>query len=294
VIAMTISRVTHKSMSNVALRGLQGSLARTQSLQNQLSSGRRVNTPGDDPSAAGASMKLRSQRSQDDQYLRNIQDASGRLNVTDDALVQISDRVRRARDLLVQAGNGAVDTAGMAAIGAELSSIQGEVKDLYNTRWLDRPVFAGTAAGNQAIDATGSYVGNDAPIEVRISRDATLRVDTPGTAAGAGTLPDLLGQAAADVPGNPAAVSGDLSALDTELGKVLKTLGDVGARSARLETTKNSVDAERLDFTARISENEDVDLPSTIMNLQSQQVAYQTALSAAAKILQTSLVEYLR
>jgi flagellar hook-associated protein 3 FlgL len=291
---MTISRVTHKSMSNVALRGLQGSLSRAQQLQNELSSGKRVGTPSDDPAAASASMKLRSQRRQDEQYLRNIDDASGRLNVTDDALSQISDRIRRARDLLVQAGDGAVDASGMAAIGAELSSISGEVKDLYNTRWLDRPVFGGTVPGSVAIDSTGTYIGNDAPIQARISRDSTLRVDTSGTAAGANTLPDLLGQAAADVTGNPTAVAGDLTALDAELGKVLQTLGDVGARSARLETTRTNLTAEQLDFTSRISQNEDVDLPATIMNLQSQQVAYQTALSAAAKVLQTSLADYLK
>jgi flagellar hook-associated protein 3 FlgL len=74
----------------------------------------------------------------------------------------------------------------------------------------------------------------------------------------------------------------------------MQTLGDVGARAARVDSTKTNVDAHRLDLTARISENEDVDLPATIMNLQAQQVAYQSALGASAKILQTSLVDFLR
>jgi flagellar hook-associated protein 3 FlgL len=291
---MTISRVSHRSMSDVALRGLQGALTRTQRLQNELSSGRRVSTPGDDPSAAGTSMKLRSQRRADEQYLRNIEDASGRLNVTDDALTQISDRIRRARDLVVSAGNGTINPQGLAAIGSELAAIKGEVTDLYNTRWLDRPVFGGTTPGTVAIDATGTYVGDDVPIQARITRDAAVRVDTSGTSAGANTLPALLAQAAGDVSTNPAGVAADLSALDAELSKVLQTLGDVGARSARLETAKTNIDSERLSFAARISENEDVDLPVTIMNLQSQQVAYQTALGAAAKVLQTSLVDFLR
>ena len=291
---MTISRVTHRSMSDVALRGLQGALTRTQRLQNELSSGKRVNTPGDDPSAAGTSMKLRSQRRANEQYLRNIEDASGRLNVTDDALTQVSDRIRRARDLVASAGNGTINPQGLAAIGAEITAIRGEVVDLYNTRWLDRPVFGGTVNGSVAIDPTGTYVGDDVPIQARISRDAVIRVDTSGAAAGANTLPDLLTQAAADVTSNPSGLGADLTALDTELGKVLQTLGDVGARAARIDNAKTNIDAERLTFTARISENEDVDLPATIMQLQSQQVAYQTALGAAAKVLQVSLVDFLR
>ena len=294
MIDVTISRVTNRSLSDVALRGLQGSLARTQRLQQQLSSGRRVSTPGDDPSAAGTSMKLRSQRRADDQYLRNIADASGRLNVTDDALQQISDRIRRTRDLMVQAVNGAINPQGLASIGVELSAIRGEVVDLYNTRWLDRPVFGGTTPGAVAIDSSGSYVGDEAPIQARITRDAALRVDTSGTGAGADTLPALIAQAALDVSSNPAGVAADLTALDAELGKVLQSLGDVGARAARVESARTSIDAERLNFTARISENEDVDLPLTIMNLQAQQVGYQTALGAAARVLQTSLMDFLR
>jgi flagellar hook-associated protein 3 FlgL len=75
---------------------------------------------------------------------------------------------------------------------------------------------------------------------------------------------------------------------------VLSALGDVGARSARLETTKANLDTETLDFTARISENEDVDLPKSIMELSAQQAGYEAALGAAAKILQVSLMDFLR
>jgi len=291
---VSISRVTYRATSDTALRGLQQALTRSQQLQQQLSSGKRVSRPADDPSAVGSAMQLRSDRRADDQYLRNIQDASGRLGVTDTALTEISDRVRRVRDLLVQAGNGGINPEGLAAISSEITSIRGDVVDLYNTRWLDRPVFGGTAPGFMAVDSSGTYVGNDAVIMARISRDATLRIDTSGTAAGAGTLPALLDQIANDVTTNTGAVGSDLTALDGELSKVLQTLGDVGARAARLDTTKNDVQSEQMDFTSRISENEDVDLPATIMNLQASQVAYQSALGAAAKVLQVSLIDFLR
>ena len=289
------TRVTYRSISDAALRGLQANLANTQQLQEQLSSGRRVSQPSDDPSATGASMQLRSQRRADEQYLRNIEDATGRLNVTDGALTQISDRIQRAQALLTQSRDGALDSNGQAAIAAELTSIRDEVIGQYNTRWLDRPIFGGTVQGSNAIDPnTGTYLGNDAPILARITRDSTLRVDTQGISAGADTLPGVLAQAATDVASNPSAVASDLDALGTELSKVLTSLGDVGARAARLDTTKTNVDSERLDFTSRISENEDVDLPQTIMNFQSQQVAYQSALGAASKVLQTSLMDFLK
>jgi flagellar hook-associated protein 3 FlgL len=292
---MTWSRVTQRGTSDSALRGLQASLARTQKLQTELSSGKRVANPGDDPAAAASSMALRSQRRADEQYLRNADDASGRLNMADNALTQLSDRVRRVRELLIQSGDGALGNNDRVAISAEINAIKGEVKDLYNTKWLNRPVFGGTTTSDVAVDPdTGAYVGNDAAITTRISREATVRTDVKGTDVAADSLPALLDRIAANVTGNPSALSADLGALDGTRDKILQSLGDVGARAARVDATKNTVDSERLDFTSRISENEEIDLPLTIMNLESQKVAYQAALGAASKILQSSLVDFLR
>jgi flagellar hook-associated protein 3 FlgL len=292
---MSISRVTQRGVSDSALRGLQASLARTQKLQNELSSGRRVNSPGDDPSAAASAMALRSQRRADEQYLRNADDASGRLNMADNALTQMSDRVRKVRELLIGSGDGGLGDSDKQAIAAEVKALKSEISGLYNTKWQDRPVFGGTSNSEVALDPdTGAYVGNDAQILTRISRQATIRTDVKGTDAGADSLPALLDRIAANITGNPSALSVDLGALDGARDKILQTLGDVGARAARVESTKSTVDSERLDFTSRISENEEIDLPLTIMNLESQKVAYQAALGAASKIMQSSLVDFLR
>jgi flagellar hook-associated protein 3 FlgL len=290
-----IARVTQRSMSDVALRGLQEALSRTQRLQEELSSGRRVSRPGDDPAAAVAAMKLRSHRQADEQYLRNAHDASGRLAAADKALTTTSERLTRARELIVQSQNGAISDSGRQALGSEIAAIRDDVIDLLNTRWLDRPVFGGTIPGTDAVDkSTGAYIGDDAEILSRISRDATIRVDVRGTDIGADVLPGLLASAAEHVAAGSGDVPADLTALDDAITTVLRALGDVGARASRIETTKTKVDSERLDLTARISENEDVDLPETIMNLESQKVAYQAALGAAAKVLQVSLSDYLR
>jgi flagellar hook-associated protein 3 FlgL len=281
-------------MSDAALRGLQGAMGRAQKLQEELSSGRRVNRPGDDPAAAAASMKLRSQKRADEQYLRNIEDSSGRLEVTDDSLVQISSLVRRARELVVSVRNGTLGEPSRAAIAQEIDAIRQDVVDQFNTRWLDRPVFGGTTPGDVAIDESGAYVGDDVPVESRINRDAVIRMDVAGSAVGADSLPGVLAQAVEDVTGPPEALDAVLDGLDEGLQKVLRGLGDVGARAARLETVKQSITGEKLDFAARISENEEIDLPETIVRLESQKVAYEAALGAMSKVVQVSLMDFLR
>jgi len=291
---MTVARITQRSITDTALRGLQGNLSRLQELQNQLSSGRRIGGPSDDPSGAASAMTFRSQRAQSEQHLRNIDHATGRLTATDDALTNMSDRLRAVREMMIQSRSGAMNADARSTLGSQITSVRSEVVDLYNSRYLDRPVFGGTTPGVNAVDpATGAYLGNDAPIETRISRDALVRTDVKGTDVAADVLPDLLNRIAANVAAG-ALTPADFDELDAAMSKVLQSLGDVGARAARVETTKAAVDASRLDLTSRISLNEDVDLPETIMNMQAQQVAYQAALGAAAKIQQTSLVDFLR
>ena len=293
---MTGMRVTTRSSTTATMRGLDASLSRVQRMQNQLSSGRQVERPSDDPAATVSSMKLRSQKRADEQYLRNIDDARGRLSLADDAMTTLSGQIRRAQELLTNSRDAALSGDSRAAISAELVEIRKAMIDTYNARWIDRPVFGGTVPGQYAVDPeTGDYQGNDAPIVARVSRDVTMRTDVEGTDAAADVLPGIIARAAQDVEDNDMSkVADDQVELAAALSTVLRALGDVGARAAQLETTEQSVDSERLDFISRISSNEDVDLPYAIMNLQTAQVAYQASLGAAAKVMQTSLLDFLR
>lgn len=289
------TRITYGMTAATSLRGLQAGLGRVQELQEQLSSGRRLQRPSDDPVAAAASMRLRSAKVADEQYQRNSDQAMGRLTVTDSALTALSDRVRAVRELMVASHNGALNADGRTALAGQVSALRAEVVSLYNTTYLDRPVFGGTVPGRLAVDpATGGYLGNDAPVEVRVSADATMRTDVPGTGAAADVLPAVLDAVALSVASSTGATTADFAALDGAFSQIQRALGDVGARTQRLENTRSSVETHRLDLVSRISENEDVDLPETIMNLQSQQVGYQAALGATAKVLQISLLDFLR
>ena len=286
-------RVTQRSQSQATMRGLEVSLNRAQKLQEQLSSGKLVGRPSDDPSAAVSSMKLRSMKATDEQFLRNIGDAQGRMAVTDTALTDISSQIRKSQELMIAARNGSTSPASRDAIAAELDQVRGGVIDTYNTRWLDRPVFAGTAPGTTAVDSTGNYVGNDKIVESRVSRNVVLRTDTTGSEAAADELPGLLADAAETIR-TGGDVGPALDQIDKVLSKVLTALGDIGARANQLDKAAAAVESEKLDFTARISENEDVDLPKTIMELTSAQASYEAALGAAAKVMQTSLLDFLR
>jgi len=290
---MSAGRITQRTISDTALRGLQGNLTRMQKLQEQLSSGRKVSVPSDDPSATVASMTLRSRRAADDQYLRNIDLATGRLTVTDNAVVQLSDRLREVRGHVIEARNGGLGAESLAGVAANVEAVRAEIIDLYNTTYLDRAVFGGTVSGLTAVDATGAYIGDTNPVDVRITSDALVRIDVQGPAVGADTVPAALSQVSAHIAAGVAGDS-DLQVLDAALSQVATALGDIGARAERVNQTRAMVDSHRLDLTSRISINEDVDLPEAIMNLEAQRTGYEAALASAAKIQQISLVDFLK
>jgi flagellar hook-associated protein 3 FlgL len=287
-------RVTNRMISDSALRGLQANLSRNQLLQEQMSSGKLVTRPSDNPAAATSSMQLRTQQRLDAQYLSNIGNASGRLATADTAVQTISTLLIRAKELAVGAQNPSLPDAGRAAISAELVVIQKGVTDAYNTQWLGRPIFGGTAQGSAAIDADGAYIGNDQPVTARIAREVSIRIDISGRAAGADIVPGLLSEMADNITAGAVDTEGFQDQLDAIHQTLLTAAGDIGARAAQVDTTKNRVDNEMLDLKTRISDNVDIDLPKAILELQASAVAYQASLGAAGKILQTSLMDYLR
>jgi flagellar hook-associated protein 3 FlgL len=291
---MVGNRISQRMLVNTALNGLQANITKNQQLQEELSSGKLVSRPSDDPAAATSSMLLRSHQALDKQYLVNIDDAAGRLNTADTALQTVVTSIDRVKELVVYVNNAGLGDPSRSAIASELAQIRNSVIDTYNTRWLNRPVFGGTVQGSVAVDSTGVYVGNEKQTVARIAREVTIRTDVSGTEAGADKLPDLLTKMVDDINTGSTDITDDQNQLDSLLNTVLNTIGDVGARVAQVESTKTRVTNENLDLTTRISENEDVDLPKAILELQASQVAYQASLGAAGKVLQTSLLDYLR
>jgi flagellar hook-associated protein 3 FlgL len=104
----------------------------------------------------------------------------------------------------------------------------------------------------------------------------------------------VLASIADNLRNNPAALAGDLNNLDAAIGKVSTELASVGTRYNELMQLGQTATDRQMTLTAQLSDVEDIDLPKTITDLQLQQVAYQAALAATAKVIQPSLLDFLR
>lgn len=300
-------RVTQQTLSRNVLAGMQNNLSKLQDLQGQLSSGRRVSRPSDSPVDAIAAMQLRADQQRTEQYGRNIQDGVARLGSADGALTQVVSMLSRVRQLAVQGNNAANGPAELSAMADEVDSLRAGLITLANSSYLGRPLFAGTANVNAAFDATtGAYLGNTGQVKRQVSDDPTtgqLAVNVPGSSVFGTLLTDsadpgglgVLQRLSRDLrAGDSTALGADLGDLDVGTEAVSTAHSLIGARYNRLQTVQQQSSAHLDAVAGSLSDAVDIDLPKTIVALQLQQNAYQAALGATAKIVQPSLLDFLR
>ena len=296
-------RVTQRSIALGVQSNLQRSLSATQALQDKLSSGREISRPSDSPGGTSTALSLRASIARQAQFDRNANDGAGWLAETDNALQNGSQVLRRARDLALNSVNAALSPGDREALAVEVDGLRKEFETLANTSFLGRPLFAGTAlpaAGQPdvAYDATGSYVGDAGSVERAVADGASVRVNVTGPEvfgpAGSDVF-KVLGDLAANIRSNSTSIAAvDVSNIDTALARVLTGLTTVGARTNRLETMQSRNATTKDNHVSSLNEIESIDLPKTIMDLQIQEMAYKASLGAAARVIQPSLMDFLR
>ncbi|MFI5911224.1 flagellar hook-associated protein FlgL [Dactylosporangium sp. NPDC051541] len=292
-------RVTERSVATNTLANLQVNLQKNQDLQNQLSSGKQLTKASDSPGGAVIAMQTRSDMATLNQYSRNGDDGMGWLNQADTALSSASTQLNRARELVLtgMSSGTAGDAQAREAIAQEMDNLRGSMLDLANTTYLDRPIFGGTAAGSIAYDENGVYKGDTGRVNRTIGANATVRVDTDAASvfgAEPGNVFKMLGRIADDLRNNPSALKADLDDVDTAQKRVQTGLSGVGSRYNQVSQMQQAADNRVLDLRTQLSNVEDIDLPKTITELSLQSTAYQAALAATAKVVQPSLVDFLR
>lgn len=296
---MSTFRVTQRTIVDRSLSGIQLGLGRLSQVQEQLSTGRQINRGSDSPTGTASAMRLRDSLSSVEQFSRNAQDAMGRLKVVDDTMTDVTDTVISARGLALQGANsGSMSPASREALAVEVDQLREALLDQANSTYLSRPVFGGTVSGDKAYDTTGAFLGDGGEMSRRVGESTRVRVDVDGrTVFGDGAtsvFAELDALSTALRAGDDAGVQTAIAALDTRQKTVSDAHAKVGATYKRIEQAQtNLLDAE-LNLKSELAEVENVDLPKATMELSMAEFGYKTALAASARVMQPSLMEFLR
>lgn len=294
-------RITNRTMNNNLLMNLNRGMTRMDKINNQLGSKKQINVPSDDPVKAGVILRLTSSVRETEQYIRNNDAAISWLDASDVVLKDVREVIHRAKELANRGASTHLDETSKKALADEVAQLHDSLLQLANSTHGGRYIFAGqqtqtkpfeleAAIGDEIPDVT--YKGDDKAIGFEIGVNVSMGVNMKGDKLFEpifGALQDLHGQLTGTKPD-----AKPMEDLDQALDGVLRQVSELGGKQNRVDLAKERLLDLRLNVKKVLSENQDLDYAEAIMDLKMEEFAYRTALSVGARIIQPSLVDFLR
>lgn len=295
-------RVTQSAVAATMLAGLFANRTELDTYQLQLSSGRRITRPSDDPVGTDQAMQYRGAQARANQYARNGNDGLAWLGTADTALKSGVAILQRLNVLTVQAANTAVaGPASRTAIAMEVKALKAQLLAAANTTYLNRPIFGGTTSGTAAYvqDASGvvSYVGDTGTVMRTVGANANVQINVNAADAFGPPGSDvftMFDTVLDDLANNPQNLSNDTSLVAASLDRMTNAQAVEGAAYNRVNAMVNLAGTQADTLAGNLSQVEDVDVAKAYTDFSMQQVSYQASLAAMAKVLQLSLSDFLR
>ncbi|KNZ70097.1 flagellar hook-associated protein 3 [Thermincola ferriacetica] len=291
-------RVTQSMLVGNFLSNLNNNYRIMNKIQEQLSTGKKINRPSDDPVGVVSSLRLRVGLTETEKYLNNVEDARAWLDTTDIALGQVSDLLHRARELTINGANDALAQQSRDALAKEIHQLRDQMIQVANTTHDGRHIFGGFKTTTPPFTAAGAYTGDNGSITYEIGVNVSMQVNITGDRAfiNAQDVFQLLANIEADLTaGNTASLSNvRVGELDNAIDNILSLRSEVGAKTNRLDLTKSRLDEANLNLSELLSKNEDINTAEVITQLKMQENTYRTALAAGARIIQPTLIDFLR
>jgi flagellar hook-associated protein 3 FlgL len=278
--------------------------------QLQLSSGRKINKPSDDPVGITYSLRYRAELSSNEQYTKNVDSALSWLDYNDTVLGQAGDVVQKIRELTVQASTGTNPQSALDSINAEVLQLKDQLVDIANSTLNGKYIFNGEQYNTKPYDfvkgVDGSYdvskpiTTDTGQIQFIVGEDVRMPIsmtgnDVFGNTGDADNLFVIINNISAGLKaGDLKSVSGQLDAIDTRMETILSARSEIGAKTNRVELMQERLSDLNINLTDLQAKTEDADYEGLIMNSKIQENIYNASLSVGAKIISTTLVDFIR
>jgi flagellar hook-associated protein 3 FlgL len=284
------------------LFALQQATQREADALTELSSGKRVNVPSDDPAATASVIGVHASQQENDTFKNNVSDLRGILSVGQSALDSVVSALTQAISYGTQGGDPTLSDANRQVLGNQVLQVRDQVLALANTTYQGNYIFSGTQNLTQPYvvdpsDPSGViYQGNDGVNRVEIS---------PGQSTAANVAGDqVFSSPSADVFQALTQLSTALQShgdIETALGGVQNAFNHVTSQRVfysnalkQLDSTDTYLDTDRVNLSQRENDLVGVDLSAAVVQMQQATLARQAALSAASSISQLSLLDFLK
>lgn len=315
-------RVTNSMMINQFLYNMNSNLGRMQKYDYQLATGKKILRPSDDPVGITRSLQARTDLSKLERYSQNVSDSKAWLTQTETSLMEMNEIVKRAYDLAADAANGTKTPEDRQASAKELKELEEQLIQAANTTFGGRYVFGGYNTVKEPFkieeeDGIRKLLYNGVDIKSEVAEDieklekfkaesisyeigpnTKMQVSINGLelfGIGDGNVFDVINKLTNALENNETDVINEsIGNLQRAQEDILSNIADVGGKYNRLEMVEHRYKDDHINYTAVKSSVEDVDQAEATMQLKMAEMVYRSSLAVGARIIQPTLVDFLR
>ncbi|HEX4074117.1 MAG TPA: flagellar hook-associated protein FlgL [Candidatus Acidoferrales bacterium] len=290
------------NLSGILIAGINDNQQAVNTDLQQLSTGKSVNSLGDDPAAAAALVVNDAQTAQVDQYVSNISGVQGLLQVGDSTMSSVVNLMSQAVSVGIEGANGDLSASDRQALASQMTGIMQQMVSLANTTYGGNYIFAGTETQNApfTLDSTApdgvTYNGNTDVNSVMLSPGQSLAVNVPGSQIFQNASGDVFGalnqMATALQSGN--GLETGVEALENAFNTVNAQRVFYGNGGAQLNTATSFLNQETVELTQQQTDLVGANMATVASDYSRAQVQQQALLAASSQVLsEKTLFDYL-
>lgn len=292
------------NLSSDVLADIQQSQASLQTALQEVSTGQRVSLPGDDPAAAAAMVGNLVASANNDQYTTNANAALGATQTADSVLTSVISLLTRAISVGTEGATGTESLDNRQALATQVQTILASVVSEANTNYQGVPIFSGTATPAAAFIANPSsptgytYQGNAGVNQVQVGSSLSVTINIPGSELfenSAGSVLGSLSQLATTLSsGDPTGIASATSEVSAALNYVSAQHVTFGSSIDQLQTQETYLGQEKVTLSTQATNLIGIDPATAAENLAQAEAQNSAVLAAAAKVLPSTLLDYLK
>ncbi len=295
-------RVTSMMQNTQLLRNIRNNNSGIIDWQNKLATGQRIHRPGDDPVGIGYLMRYNSELNRTNEFLENAKTGLGYLKTMDELMQQSSDVLKRARVLVQQAANGTMPEDGRKQIALEIAQLKEQLIMIGNSTFAGRYLFNGQKTDQPPYSKTQPHLDQTDPgvIYLNVGPSVSVPVSLTGEQVfGAAGTDDNVFKIFDDIIAHlnnnqPDELLNDLAKIDACADRINNCWAEIGARTNRFELVESRIEDQIVSLKELRSETGDVDMAEALIELMQKENVLQASLAVGSRIMQVSLVDFLR
>lgn len=303
-------RITNNSIMSSYLRDVQNNLQNMDKINEKLNTERQVNKISDDPFKTVKILNIQNEIQNNEKYNYNCDEITGWLDITDESLDRIANLSSDIKTKLTSI-SGVFGKNEIAAVRAEVNEKIKQIGENLNTTYAGKYIFGGELTDSKPINTN---IDENGIVSLSIENKDDDKLNKKLTSTISSGLNINYNLTVNDITGGEeglklfkdlsAALNGDSvdidkigklsTKIDNYMNDILNNRSIVGARTNTIDKVKDTNDQNILSMKESLSNMQDVNFTKEFMHLKEAQMAYTASLQVGAKLIQGTLLDYLR